>query len=146
MSRFLTAFRTAAPAHDEKSGFSETYMPNKSKKANNQNFTTADIELHSHSNRARGFSDYSGYSEPSRQKNALFEEGAAPASDAALPATHIRPPSWSDPANVPTSGARCYCCKFATWWTEAKNPTGWCCAICHPPGHLSARQFREVNT
>lgn len=42
-----------------------------------------------------------------------------------------RPPSWSDPEDVPPPGAWCGCC--ARWWREAEAPSGWCCWTCHPP-------------
>lgn len=48
----------------------------------------------------------------------------------------LRPPSWSDPAAAPGPGSRCSCCSGTRWWTEAQEPTGWRCAVCHPPNHL----------
>jgi hypothetical protein len=49
-----------------------------------------------------------------------------------------RPPSWSDPEDVPSPGAWCSCCgRFersgGRWWREAEAPSGWCCWTCHPP-------------
>lgn len=59
---------------------------------------------------------------------------------------HTLPPAWGDVRVIPTPGARCHCCRGARWWCEVAEATGWRCAVCHPPGHLSAWQFREVKT
>ena len=57
-----------------------------------------------------------------------------------------RRPSWSDPADVPSSGSWCSCCHGHRWWTETQDGRGWCCATCHPGNHLTAAQRREVVT
>jgi hypothetical protein len=49
-----------------------------------------------------------------------------------------RPPSWSDPADLPQPGEWCTCCSRFTraggrWWREAEAPLGWRCWTCHPP-------------
>jgi hypothetical protein len=57
-----------------------------------------------------------------------------------------RPPSWSDPAVLPSPGCCCSCCDGQRWWTEAHGRGGWCCWTCHPGDHLRAEQRREVRT
>jgi len=71
---------------------------------------------------------------PARVKPQSKREGAC----------HILPPAWGDAAVIPTPGARCYCCLGARWWCEVAEPSGWRCAVCHPPGHLGAGAVREV--
>lgn len=58
----------------------------------------------------------------------------------------LRPPSWGDPAAVPSPGSRCSCCHGSTWWTERADPSGWRCCTCHPPDHLLTEQLREMRT
>lgn len=67
-------------------------------------------------------------------------------SNAAAPVPHKLPPNWADALIMPTAGARCHCCKGSRWWCETVKPSGWRCAVCHPPAHLAAGQFREVTT
>lgn len=68
-------------------------------------------------------------------------------SNAKAPIPHSLPPSWSDPAIIPTAGATCSCCRTGrTWWTETGTPKGWRCRACHPPAHLRAGQFIEALT
>ena len=56
-----------------------------------------------------------------------------------------KPPSWSDPAAVPSHGCWCSCCRGVRWWAETIDPKGWRCRTCHPPpGALDA--VREVQT
>ena len=57
---------------------------------------------------------------------------------------HDVPVSWADPTIQPTPGARCRCCRGASWWCEAARPKGWRCSVCHPP--LGAGPVREVQT
>jgi hypothetical protein len=62
-----------------------------------------------------------------------------------------RPPSWSDPEDVPSSGAWCGCCgRFdrsgGRWWREAEAPSGWCCWTCHPPEGRSEAAVVAVRT
>lgn len=59
---------------------------------------------------------------------------------------HTLPLAWGDVGVMPTPGARCYCCLGARWWCESVEPTGWRCAVCHPPGHLELMQIRGVIT
>lgn len=66
--------------------------------------------------------------------------------DARARIVHKLPPAWGDVAVMPTAGARCYCCRGARWWCEAVEPSGWRCAVCHPPGHLEPGNFLEVVT
>jgi hypothetical protein len=66
--------------------------------------------------------------------------------NAAAPVPHRLPPSWADASIIPTAGARCHCCRRARWWCEAEKPTGWRCAVCHPPGHLAPGHVRVVMT
>ena len=54
-----------------------------------------------------------------------------------------RPPSWDDPAALPSPGCRCCRCDGQRW-TEA--PGGWRCASCYPGDHLTATPLREVRT
>lgn len=44
-----------------------------------------------------------------------------------------RPPSWSDPGDMPQAGDRCNCCGGSEWWIEG-GPVkrGWRCNRCHP--------------
>jgi hypothetical protein len=57
-----------------------------------------------------------------------------------------RPPSWAQPDDVPMPGSICSCCGFGRWWCEARNPSGWRCWACHPPGHLATEQVVEAKT
>ena len=66
--------------------------------------------------------------------------------DPAAPVSHTLPPSWSDATVEPTAGARCFCCRGASWWCEASEPKGWRCGRCHPPVHLAPGQWRETRT
>jgi hypothetical protein len=51
-----------------------------------------------------------------------------------------RPPSWSDPRDMPRPGDCCSSCHGGTWWTEDVGPRGWRCGICHPPPIPNVRQ------
>jgi hypothetical protein len=57
-----------------------------------------------------------------------------------------RPPSWSDATALPSTGAWCSCCRGRRWWSEGRDPKGWRCWACHPPGHLPAEAVREAQT
>jgi len=57
-----------------------------------------------------------------------------------------RPPSWSDPAALPSRGCFCSCCKGQRWWREREMPKGWRCSTCYPPDHLPANAVMEVRT
>ncbi len=57
---------------------------------------------------------------------------------------HDLPTSWADPTIAPTAGARCRCCRGASWWCEAERPKGWRCGRCHPPH--GAGPVQEVQT
>jgi hypothetical protein len=61
-------------------------------------------------------------------------------------AAFMRPPSWADPAALPSRGAYCGCCSRhrpeagGRWWTATRPRTdglgvgpGWACVACHPP-------------
>ena len=63
---------------------------------------------------------------------------------AAIP--HPMPASWADPRIKPTPGARCSCCRSASWWCEATNPKGWRCSTCYPADHLDPAAVRVVTT
>ena len=78
------------------------------------------------------------------ERAALVGEGEF--GNAAAPVPHRLPPAWSDARIEPTPGAVCYSCRRRNWWCEAVNPSGWRCGTCRPPIHLSAGQFREVET
>jgi hypothetical protein len=56
------------------------------------------------------------------------------------------PPSWSDPATLPSPGCFCSCCRGQTWWSEGTAPKGWRCSVCHPPDHLPADAVMEMTT
>jgi hypothetical protein len=56
-----------------------------------------------------------------------------------LPFGRERGRAFSDARMEP--GA-CRCCAGRRWWTEAEQPTGWRCAVCHPPDHLPALAIR----
>ncbi len=164
MSRFLAAFRASvAPA--EKTRFSRCIVPNKSKKANNPKPATPGGGEGEQNTDERGFSPFSDFSAPYPPKNAFFDATPETASDAAFdaaeraaiiaesehgnapaPVPHRLPPSWADASIIPTPGARCHCCKGARWWCEAVKPTGWRCAVCHPPGGLPVANVREAIT
>ncbi len=73
-----------------------------------------------------------------------FESGNRGAS-AALPT------AWTDPAKAPPPRAWCSVCgrfeqRGGRWWQECDEPTGWACAICHPPDHLRPEQVVMVST
>lgn len=57
-----------------------------------------------------------------------------------------RPPSWADPAALPSHGCRCSCCKGQRWWCEREAPKGWRCWACYPPSHLPSYAVAEVRT
>ena len=57
-----------------------------------------------------------------------------------------RPPSWADPAALPSPGCFCSCCKGRRWWCEREAPKGWRCWGCHPPDHLAEDAVTEVRT
>jgi hypothetical protein len=57
-----------------------------------------------------------------------------------------RPPSWADPAALPSRGFFCSCCQRQRWWREREAPKGWRCSICHPPDHLPADAVMELTT
>ena len=61
-------------------------------------------------------------------------------------AARRRPPSWADPAALPSRGCFCTCCKGQRWWRECEAPKGWRCSTCHPPDHLTAKYMRTLNT
>lgn len=63
-----------------------------------------------------------------------------------LRAARMRPPSWSDPAALPSAGCLCSCCAGQSWWCEVDAPRGWRCSTCHPPLGLRPDQVREVST
>lgn len=73
------------------------------------------------------------------ERAAVIAEG-----DPAAAVPHDMPVSWADATIQPTPGARCRCCRGASWWCEAERPKGWRCMACHPP--LGAGQMREVRT
>ncbi|MBS3022815.1 hypothetical protein [Acidiphilium multivorum] len=73
------------------------------------------------------------------ERAAVIAEG-----DPAAVVPHDMPVSWVDPTIQPTPGARCRCCRGASWWCEAARPKGWRCSTCHPP--LGAGPVREVQT
>lgn len=54
---------------------------------------------------------------------------------------HDMPVSWADASIAPTPGARCRCCRGASWWGDR---LGWRCTACHPP--LGAGPVLEVRT
>jgi len=62
----------------------------------------------------------------------------------AAAALHDMPVSWADAAISPTPGARCRCCRGASWWCEAERPKGWRCSACHPP--IGAGPVRRIET
>ena len=57
-----------------------------------------------------------------------------------------RPPSWADPAALPSRGCFCTCCKGQRWWRECEAPKGWRCSTCHPPDHLPPDAVTEMRT
>ena len=57
-----------------------------------------------------------------------------------------RPPSWADPAALPSRGCFCSCCKGQQWWREREAPKGWRCSTCYPPDHLPADAVMKVGT
>lgn len=60
----------------------------------------------------------------------MAEAGGGPAAEV----LHHLPVSWADPAIAPTPGARCRCCRGASWWCEAeRRRASWRCMACHPP-------------
>ena len=61
----------------------------------------------------------------------------------ALQRRHLTP--YSGDAK-PKQGAWCGCCRSSRWWTEAQDPKGWRCHMCHQPAHLQAGQFKIVRT
>lgn len=66
--------------------------------------------------------------------------------DATATSPHMLPVSWSDPRIEPTPGACCHCCRGNRWWSDTAPSSGWRCAVCHPPAHLTAGQFHEIKT
>jgi hypothetical protein len=56
------------------------------------------------------------------------------------------PPSWADPAALPSRGSFCSCCHGQRWWCEREAPNGWRCSVCHPPDQLSANAVTEMRT
>ena len=64
--------------------------------------------------------------------------------DPAAAVPHYMPVSWADPTITPTPGAKCRCCRGASWWCEAERPKGWRCGRCHPPH--GAGPVQEVQT
>ena len=78
-------------------------------------------------------------------------EAAASARISGARAGIKRPPSWSDPQDVPPPGAWCGCCgRFSgiggRWWREAAEPKGWRCWTCHPPVPLPPGGVVERRT
>jgi hypothetical protein len=59
-----------------------------------------------------------------------------------LGAASQRPPSWGNPAAVPSPGCWCSCCHGTRWWTEREGSKGWRCGKCYPPIHLHADAVR----
>ena len=57
-----------------------------------------------------------------------------------------RPPSWAHPADVPSPGCWCGCCRSRRWWRESKEAKGWRCWTCYPPNHLTPAQIHEERT
>lgn len=57
-----------------------------------------------------------------------------------------RPPSWADPAALPSRGFFCSCCEGRRWWCEREASKGWRCSTCHPPDHLPADTMKEMRT
>jgi hypothetical protein len=84
------------------------------------------------------------------EPNALDREGGIAAQPdfvaGLLIAPRRRPPTWADPAALPSPGCLCTCCKGQRWWCEREAPKGWRCWICHPPDHLPADAVLEVRT
>jgi len=78
------------------------------------------------------------------ERAAMIAEGENGNAAASVP--HRLPPSWADVSIIPTPGARCHCCRGVRWWCEVVKPSGWRCAVCHPPGHLAADDVRKVVT
>jgi hypothetical protein len=78
------------------------------------------------------------------ERAAIIAEGNHGNPAALVP--HTLPSSWADPKIIPTSGARCFCCREARWWREAAEPNGWRCVTCHPPAHHSYNGTLEVST
>ncbi len=58
------------------------------------------------------------------------------------------PPSWSDMRDTPGRSAtdKCRSCGGRAWWTEAHNPNGWRCYVCHPPDHLPHAAVLDART
>ncbi len=88
---------------------------------------------------------------PGTRENEDVEHAAADPSrtmvEAAPPAASRKlPVSWAQPTVLPAFGYQCSCCGGQRWWSKTVNPTGWCCWICHPPGHLPQDAVREVRT
>jgi hypothetical protein len=59
-----------------------------------------------------------------------------------LGAAAQRPPSWINPAALPSRGCRCSCCRGTPWWTEREGSKGWRCGRRYPPIHLHADKVR----
>ena len=76
------------------------------------------------------------------ERAAIVAEGEHGDPAAAVP--HDLPTSWADATITPTAGARCRCCRRASWWCEMERPKGWRCGRCHPPH--GAGDVREVRT
>ncbi len=57
-----------------------------------------------------------------------------------------RPPSWAHPADVPSPGCWCGCCRSRRWWRESTEAKGWRCWTCYPPDHLTPAQIHEERT
>jgi hypothetical protein len=82
----------------------------------------------------------------SRGQNPDLPDPAPPVSHGLLRAAPSRPPSWADPAALPSLGCQCSCCRGQRWWCERVAPKGWRCLTCHPPDHLPADVVTEVMT
>lgn len=84
--------------------------------------------------------------DPDTSERSLLDEMHAAATAGYLRAAQQRPPSWSDPAAMPSPGCWCSCCHGQQWWIEAHDGHGWRCATCHPSDHLSSGQVRLMAT
>jgi len=84
--------------------------------------------------------------EPGAPGGVRFDAPQAAMVDGLLRAARQRPPSWADPAALPSRGCICSCCKGQRWWCEREVPKGWRCWTCHPPVHLPRNAVAEIAT
>ena len=84
--------------------------------------------------------------EPGTPERVRFDTRQAAMVSGLLNVARQRPPSWSDPAALPSRGCFCSCCKGQRWWCERDAPKGWRCWTCHPPAHLAPEAVTEVRT